>query len=163
MTELIVITDMRAPIGRCFDLSRSIDAHVATVEGTGERAVAGRTSGLIALGESVTWEARHFGVRQRLTSRITAMDRPTFFQDRMERGAFRSFEHDHMFEERGEGVTRMTDVLRFSAPGGLIGWGFERLVLGWYLRRFLTERGLALKTLAESCDWAVFVIGDKVA
>ncbi|MEM6394514.1 MAG: SRPBCC family protein [Planctomycetota bacterium] len=157
MTELTVITDMRAPIGRCFDLARSIDAHVATVEGTGERAVAGRTSGLIELGESVTWEARHLGVRQRLTSRITMMDRPTFFQDRMERGAFWSFEHDHLFEEQREGVTRMTDALRFSAPGGPIGWAFERLVLGRYLRRFLIARGAALREIAEGEGWQRFV------
>ncbi|MEM6552867.1 MAG: SRPBCC family protein [Planctomycetota bacterium] len=157
MIEITVITDMRAPIRRCFDLARSIDAHVATVEGTGERAIAGRTSGLIGLGESVTWEARHFGVRQRLTSRITVMDRPTFFQDRMERGAFRSFEHDHVFEDVGEGLTRMTDVLRFSAPGGPIGWAFERVVLGRYMRRFLTERAEALRVLAEGEGWGRYV------
>ena len=40
----------------------------------GQVAVGGRTSGLIGLGEEVTWRARHFGVTQHLTSKITAFD-----------------------------------------------------------------------------------------
>ncbi len=43
-------TGIRAPIERVFDLARSIDAHVASTGQTRERAVAGRTSGLIELG-----------------------------------------------------------------------------------------------------------------
>lgn len=69
-----------------------------TLAHTHERAVAGRTTGLIELGEEVTWEGRHFGFRQRFTSRISAFDRPLRFQDRMIRGAFKSFVHDHDFE-----------------------------------------------------------------
>ena len=37
-----------------------------------ERAVAGRMTGAIELGETVTWRARHFGYWWTLTSRITA-------------------------------------------------------------------------------------------
>ena len=66
---------------RVFDLSRSIDLHVQSTGNTGEKAIAGCTSGLIELGESVTWEATHFGIRQRLTSKITAFERPRFFVD----------------------------------------------------------------------------------
>jgi len=71
-------TKITAPVERVFDLARSIDAHTSTTEGTGERAAEGRTTGLIEAGETVTWEARHLGVRQRLTSKITAMERPHF-------------------------------------------------------------------------------------
>jgi ligand-binding SRPBCC domain-containing protein len=149
--------DVTAPIGRCFDLARSIDAHVQSTAGTGERAVAGRTSGLIEFGEEVTWEARHLGVRQRLTSRITAYDRPRYFQDRMVRGAFAAFEHDHFFEAGPGGVTTVTDVLRFSAPCGAVGWVVERVVLAGHLRRLLEERGRVLKALAESDGWTRFV------
>lgn len=80
MHTVQVETRIDAPLDRCFDLARSVDAHVASAEGTGERAVAGRRSGLLVLGEEVTWEARHLGIRQRLTSRITAFERPTFFR-----------------------------------------------------------------------------------
>jgi hypothetical protein len=96
---------------------------------SGERVVAGRTSGLLELGDEVTWEGRHFAVRQRLTSAITRYERPRFFQDRMVRGAFESMEHDHLFEARADGSTDMVDVVRFAAPLGLVGWVAERVVL----------------------------------
>ena len=108
MAIIQIVTPITAPIGRCFDLARDIDFHTRSMAHTGERAVAGRTCGLIGLGESVTWEARHLGVQQRLTSRITAFDRPVYFRDEMTAGAFRSFEHDHRFEEVG-GETIMVD------------------------------------------------------
>lgn len=157
MYEIRVVTLVAAPPSRCFDLARSVDAHVQSTAATGERAVGGRTSGLMVLGEEVTWEARHLGVCQRLTSMITAYDRPRYFQDRMVRGAFNSFEHDHHFEAAAGGVTTVTDVLRFAAPFGVIGWLAERAVLAGHLRRLLEERGRVLKALAESGGWQQFV------
>ena len=78
MPIILLETNITAPVERVFDLARNIDAHTSTTAGTGERAVDGRTSGLIEAGETVTWEAKHLGVRQRLTSKITAMERPDF-------------------------------------------------------------------------------------
>jgi ligand-binding SRPBCC domain-containing protein len=145
-----VITIIAAPPEQCFDLARSVEAHLHSTGATGERAVGGRTSGLLSLGEEVTWEAKHLGVRQRLTSRITQFDRPRFFQDRMVRGAFAFLEHDHIFDTTSDGNTVMTDVVRFKAPFGILGWVVERVVLAGHLRRFIRDRGIALKTLAES-------------
>src|SRR5882724_11391625 len=88
-----VATTVFAAAARCFDLARDIDFHTQSMAHTGERAVAGRTSGLIELGESVTWEARHFGVVLRMTNAITAFDRPHHFRDEMTAGPFRSFVH----------------------------------------------------------------------
>ena len=152
MYTLRVTTRIAAPPGVCFDLARSVEAHVASAAGTGERVVGGVTSGLLNLGDEVTWEARHLGVRQRLTGRITAFDRPHHFQDRMARGAFRSLEHDHFFDavsDRDGGGTLMTDVVRFVAPLGPLGWVVERAVLAGHLRRFLTTRAASLKAMAE--------------
>ena len=61
-----------------------------TVE-TKEKAVGGVTTGLLLAGDVVTWEAVHFGIRQRLTAKITEMDRPYMFEDIMVKGAFHSF------------------------------------------------------------------------
>jgi ligand-binding SRPBCC domain-containing protein len=150
MRTVTVNTRIAAPPQRCFDLARSVEAHVASAGDTGERAVAGRTSGLLELGDEVTWEARHFGVRQRLTSRITAFDAPHYFQDTMVRGALKSLVHDHHFEPTPDGqATVMRDVLVFAAPGGPIGWLAERLVLAGHLRRFLQRRGEALRKMAQ--------------
>ena len=148
MYRLTVTTSIAAPLSTCFDLARSVEAHAQSAAGTGERVVGGRTSGLLELGDEVIWEARHFGVVQRLSSRITEFRPPAFFQDRMTRGAFRFLEHDHLFEPQ-DGGTLMTDILRFQAPFGPLGWIAERLLLAPHLRRFLIARGLALKAMAE--------------
>ena len=163
MHEIRVETLIAAPPDRCFDLARSVVAHLASAAATGERAVAGSTAGLLGLGDEVTWEARHLGVRQRLTSRVTACDRPRYLQDRMVRGAFAALEHDHHFEPAPGGGTRMTDVLRFAAPLGLLGRVAERVLLAGHLRRFLRRRNAALKAPAESADgWRPFCPADAI-
>jgi ligand-binding SRPBCC domain-containing protein len=149
MAVIRIDVDIAAPQAVCFDLARSVDAHVASTRATAEQAVAGVTSGLLNLGDEVTWRARHFGITQELTSRITRFDRPHYFRDEMVRGAFRSLTHDHYFEATPTG-TRMRDVFDFTAPWGLLGQLAERAVLVSYLRRFLHERARVLKHLAES-------------
>lgn len=84
-------TIIHAPLQVCFDVSRSIDLHMESTAETGERAIAGVTSGLIGLGEFVTWEAVHFGIRQRLTAKITEFEEPRLFVDEMVSGAFKRF------------------------------------------------------------------------
>lgn len=148
MPHIRVVTRIAAPIELCFDLARDIDLHVRSQDASGERAVAGRTSGLIELGESVTWEAKHLGVRQRFTSKITAFDRPHGFRDEMIRGAFRSFVHEHRFTACGS-ETEMIDDLRFRSPLGPLGWFVDRTFLTRYLRRLLAERGQMIKAEAE--------------
>ena len=152
MPRIELETLIEAPVERVFDLARSIDAHVASTDGTGERAVGGRTSGLIGLEETVTWEARHLWVRQRLTTRITAVDRPWSFEDRMIQGAFASMHHRHEFTPTGS-ATLMTDVFDFSAPLGVLGRLAERLVLTSDMTRFLKARNAALKRMAETKEW----------
>ena len=152
MISIEIETLIAAPIERVFDLSRSIDAHMATTKGTGEKAVAGRTSGLIGEGETVTWEARHFLVRQRLTTKITRFERPTMFEDQMVKGVFKSICHGHFFEPCEEG-TLMRDHFEFSAPLGPLGWMAERLFLRAYMERFLRLRNVGLKNFAESDEW----------
>lgn len=99
-------TESRLPRERLFDLARSIDVHVDSQSGSGERAVGGVTSGLIGLGQEVTWRARHFGVPLTMTSRVTAFDFPTSFVDEQIRGPFRSFRHVHEFEATPGGSSR---------------------------------------------------------
>jgi ligand-binding SRPBCC domain-containing protein len=141
---------------RCFDLARSIGAHIRSAASTGESAVGRRTNGLLALGDEVTWRARHLGVWQQLTSRLTAFDPPRHFRDSMVRGAFAQFDHDHYFEPVNGG-TLMRDVFEYRAPFGLLGRLAEHLFLTAYMRRFLATRLDELKALAESDEWARFV------
>ncbi|MCH9680600.1 MAG: SRPBCC family protein [Deltaproteobacteria bacterium] len=154
MPTITIETFVRAPVRRVFDLHRSIDVHVQSAGTTHEVAVAGKTSGLMELGETVTWEATHFGIRQRLTTTITRFDPPHHFRDSMVRGAFRRFDHDHWFEPH-EGGTQVRDEFDFEAPLGPLGWLAERLVLTRYMQRFLVVRGEAIQKLAEAVDGPV--------
>jgi ligand-binding SRPBCC domain-containing protein len=150
---------IRAPIERCFDLARSVEVHLAGNTHWGEQAVAagGVTSGLISLGQSVTWQARHFGIRQQLTSTITALDRPTYFQDTMQKGAFRSMHHDHFFRTVSPEATEMIDIFAFSAPFGLFGRLVELILLERYMRSLLRERNTMLREIAESSAWQQYL------
>jgi ligand-binding SRPBCC domain-containing protein len=152
MITLTETTVIDAPITRVFDLARSVEVHLAGNTHFSEQAVAeaGVSTGLLALGDTVTWRARHFFVRQRLTSQITAYDPPHYFQDTMLRGAFRSMQHDHHFSTLPSGATEMLDIFRFAAPIPLLGRIAETLVLRRYMQSLLHERNAVIKEIAES-------------
>jgi ligand-binding SRPBCC domain-containing protein len=154
--RLELLTEIAAPLERCFDLSRSIDLHVRSVGWTGERAIVGVTSGLIGPGQHVTWKGRHFGLQMKHSSRITEYIRPTFFRDEMIKGQFRSFCHDHFFDGRGT-ITLMKDVVQFEAPLSLVGWVAERLVLRSYVEELLMKRNEHIRSVAEGEDWQLYL------
>ena len=152
MPVITIITEIKAPQLRCFELSRSIDLHKASMGHTGERAIAGCTSGLICEGETVTWSAVHFGIRQQLQVRITEMRSPDYFRDEMLRGAFHSFRHEHIFSH-SNGITLMKDVFDFRSPLGPLGHLANKLFLTAYMTRLLTQRNDIIKEYAESEKW----------
>lgn len=129
-------TFIKANRSTVFDLARSIDLHQISTAHTNERAVAGKTSGLIDLNESVTWEAKHFGIVQRLTSKITAMEHPDYFVDEMVSGAFKSFKHEHLFEQKAEG-TLMVDVFNYVSAMRILGQVADLLFLKKYMINLL--------------------------
>lgn len=142
-------THINAPIERCFDLARSIDLHMVSTKQTGEQAIAGRMTGLIELGETVTWRAKHLGVWQTLTSGVTQFACPNSFTDEMVKGAFKSFTHQHLFYSV-DGQTIMKDIFIFEAPYGILGKLINFLFLGSYMTRLLRERNRVIKDAAES-------------
>ncbi len=144
-------THINAPVERCFNLSRNIDLHIESTKHTGEKAIAGRTSGLIELGETVTWRARHFFIWQNLTTKITAFNSPYFFADEMVSGAFKSFRHEHYFFE-ADGGTLMRDVFVFESPLGVLGRVFNALILTKYMTNLLIRRNEVIKQVAESSN-----------
>jgi len=152
MHKIELITTINSSIDICFDLSRSIDLHQISTSKTSERAIAGVTKGLIGLDETVTWEAIHFGIRQQLTSKITAYNKPYYFVDEQIKGAFKSIHHKHEFREVN-GKTIMTDIFKFSSPYGIFGHLFNSLILTKYLQKFLTERNNIIKYYAETALW----------
>ncbi len=161
ISRLMVSIEQRmqiaAPIQRCFDLSRSIEVHLLGTERTGERAVDGVTTGLIGPGEFVRWRAKHLGVCQHLTSKITAFDSPRHFQDTMIEGAFKFMQHDHFFTAIAESRTEMRDRFTFAAPLSVLRNIAEQLFLKRYMDSFLRHRNEILKQVAESDRWQDFI------
>jgi ligand-binding SRPBCC domain-containing protein len=161
MPTITLVTPIRSSITTCFDLSRSIDLHQVSTSQTNERAIGGRITGLINGGEWVTWEATHFGIKQKLTSKITGYNRPFNFRDEQLKGAFRYFVHDHTFEER-DGMVMMKDVFTFRSPFGYVGKLVDKVILTRYLRKFLTGRNLIIKEYAETDKWKLVLPGNTL-
>ncbi|MGG3450553.1 SRPBCC family protein [Domibacillus aminovorans] len=126
---------IKAPIEVCFDLARNVDIHTQTTSKTKEKVVGGVTEGLLEKGDTVTWEAVHFGIKQRLTARVTEMEKPDKFIDIMVKGAFHSFVHTHEFIEEADGTIMI-----------------DKLILEKYMRTFIVSRAKELKKIAENLD-----------
>jgi ligand-binding SRPBCC domain-containing protein len=152
MPHIKLITKINAPVGRCFDLSRSIDLHKISTSQSNEEAVAGVTSGLINLNETVTWRAKHFGLWQNLTSKITQYTPNVLFVDEMTEGAFKSIHHTHRFKFKN-GETIMMDDFIFESPLGVLGHLANTIILTSYLKKLLIKRNQIIKEYAESDLW----------
>lgn len=132
-------THVRLEPGELFDLARTVEAHVGSMAKSRERAVGGVVSGLLSEGDEVTWQAWHFAVPLRMSSRITQFHFPESFTDEQVRGPFRFFRHVHEFIP-DDGGTLMIDRVEFAAPFGVVGRLTEKAVLGRYLRNLIEER-----------------------
>lgn len=156
MGRIIRTTRIKSTPQICFDLSTSIELHKLSTSETQEKAIAGRKTGLIKLGESVTWRAKHLGFWFTLTSKVTKYDRPRLFADEMIAGPFKYMHHTHEFEVDGE-ETIMKDIFVFSSPLGFLGKFVDWLLLDRYLNGFLMKRNQMIKEYAESGKWKLLI------
>ncbi|WP_224490963.1 SRPBCC family protein [Robertkochia flava] len=152
MPVIELTTYIKSEIKVVFDLARSIDLHKISTEHTKEEAIAGKTEGLINLNESVTWKAKHLGITQLLTSKITEFNPPNSFTDEMVEGAFKSFKHQHIFESKDDGVL-MTDIFEFQSPMGILGQLANSIFLKRYMKDLLEKRNEVIKEFAETEKW----------
>ena len=147
---------VQAPLERCFLLATNI-ALVEQTIGLHPRPRAGyKTAGLIVNGDRVLWKGWKFGLPSTHETLITGYDRPHFFQDSMARGMFKSFSHDHRFDEVG-GQTLMIDIVRFSLPLGPLGKIVCKTVIVPHVLDLLQRRFQLLKRLAESDEWEQYI------
>lgn len=148
MTTIQLVTQINASKQITFDTARDIDLHQKSAATSNEKAIAGITSGLINYNETVTWRGKHFGFYLTHKSRITKMELYDYFLDEMEEGKFKSFRHQHFFEEKN-GITIMKDHLEYETPFGIFGKLFDALFLKKHLNNFLLARNKILKETAE--------------
>jgi ligand-binding SRPBCC domain-containing protein len=147
MTRIVVETFIAAHPEVVFDIARDVSAHTKSASFTGERAVApGRTEGLLELGDIVTFEGVHFGIRQRFTAKIVEFDRPRRFVDELVKAAFKSMRHVHEFEPR-DGGTLMRDTLDWVSPLGILGLIADKIAVRRHLQNFVARKQQALKDI----------------
>jgi ligand-binding SRPBCC domain-containing protein len=147
MPRIELFTLINAPVETCFELSLSADVHTLSTTHTLEEAISGK-AGTMKFENSVTWKAKHFGMWQQLTSKITEYRYPTYFCDEMVKGIFKSIRHEHHFLYTSR-KTIMTDVFLFEAPLGFIGKVVSKWVLKRYLQKLLSDRNRKIKLMAE--------------
>ncbi len=152
LNTIKLTTKINAPIKRCFELSTSIDLHKLSASKTKEEAIEGTTEGLIKLGETVTWRAKHFGVWHKMKVKITNYEKPNRFTDEMITGTFKYMKHRHEFEQK-RNHTIMIDYFDFKSPLGFVGNLVDMLFLEKYMTKFLTERNMVIKNFAETEKW----------
>jgi ligand-binding SRPBCC domain-containing protein len=140
---------VNAPIEMVFTSSLSIDLELSAANEYGIKAVGGVTSGIIGAGERVTWQVKQFGLWVSHTTEISRFEEPTYFQDRMVQGLFRSFSHDHFFRSVGPSQTEMRDEMSFAMPLFLTGKLAELFFVKHRLSTLLTKRNRAIKTDSE--------------
>jgi ligand-binding SRPBCC domain-containing protein len=157
MPTIHLTTFIAAPVERVFDLSRSVNLHKVSTAGRHERIVDGVMSGLLQIGDTVTWQARHLYRERRFTSAVTEMERPLHFIEEMRKGDFKSFRHEHHFKGIDNG-TLLIDLLHFESPYGILGQLLNQYYLTEYLRSLLQVRNDVIREYAESTKWKALLI-----
>lgn len=145
MAGFVLKRIVAAPPEEVFSLSLDVGLHLESQSSRGERAVAGITTGTLNEGDEVTWSARHFGIRFRMSSIVFDVDRPHRFRDRQTKGPFASFLHTHEFLPVEEG-TLMRDTLEFRSPFGPLGRLVDALVMRRHLISVISERNDAISS-----------------
>ena len=150
MPHFELTTRIAAPLERVFDACLDVEVHTGSMAQSGERTVGGKSSGHLGLGDRVTFQARHLGIRWRLTARVIEIDRPEHFADEQEHGPFKRWRHAHHFTPDGNGGTVMRDVVDFASPIGPLGALVDKLVLHHYMISLIERRNQYIKALLES-------------
>lgn len=156
MPTIHLTSFIAAPRDVVFDLSRSISLHKISMEHTGEQAIAGITSGLINKDETVTWKGKHLFKMRFFTSKITEMLPYEKFTDKMIKGDFKSFEHQHFFKPTDNG-TLIIDIINYETPYGWLGSLVNKFFLNSYLEKLILHRNEVIKQYAEGEKWRAFL------
>jgi hypothetical protein len=151
--QLVQHQTVNAPIERLFDLVRSIQAHEATSSIDG-RAVAGKTLGLATLNDVTTWSARFFGLRFKISTRMTSFNPPFSLTENLERGLLLEFGHVYSLRSLESGLVELGDCFTFRSP---LGAWFDALVFKPIMTRTMSARLNGLKELAETNGWKKFL------
>ena len=148
MHTLVSKVVVNAPIERCFDITRSIEAHEDTSILIGGRAVSGTTTGLSELGDETTWSAGFFGLRFKVRTRIEELEAPIRICEKRVSGIPRPFDHTYVLGLVDGGVL-IEDHFNIGFPFGALGDFFLKVVL---LKRLTVVQNHRLESIRKICE-----------
>lgn len=160
MPQFTLITKVKAPLERVYDLARCIELHLLTSgEDINECTISGRSEGLQEEGETLTWKVGHLGNRQTMTTQIAELAKPKLIREVMTKGEFKAFEHLRTFEsEEGAKETVMQDTISYTLGFGILGKLVANLLLTAYIRESVRKHSNTVKEVAESAsDWQKYL------
>jgi len=100
----------------------------------------------LQLGSRVTLKGRRWGIPQRITSEVTALEPNVLFVDEQREGPFRKWSHTHRFTSIPEG-TQVQDIIDFEAPGGILGLIVSDMFILRDLEKVFAYRAARLREL----------------
>jgi ligand-binding SRPBCC domain-containing protein len=104
---------------------------------------------LLQAGAKLSWKTRRLGISQRIVTEVTALEPGTRLVEEQREGPLRKFIRTLRFEEVPEG-TRVTEVIEFEPPGGLLGFVVTAGMIEQDLRSAAAHRDRQLRELLGS-------------
>ncbi len=153
MNKIEFNTHIKAPIERCFDLSRSIDFHKISLSPVvKEESVAGCTTGLIGQNQHALMQSNCWGYHFSTELKIVKFNPPYFLSYEITDSNFESAIHDYYFYDIGD-ETVMVNHFYYKLKLGLMGEIANLLFLEKYLNKTISKRNDLLREYAETSKW----------
>jgi ligand-binding SRPBCC domain-containing protein len=133
--------DIDAPIAEVFAFHLDT-RNAARISPPSQQIVAVEGTFPLALGSEVrlTMRQRPLPFAQTWVIRVVRLEQPVLVVDRMLRGPFALWQHEHRFAELPEGRTRMTDHLTYALPAGPLGRLADRVLGRRLIERTFRDR-----------------------
>mgnify|MGYP000386128044 CR=1 FL=1 len=120
MAEFESSVTVKCPVEKAFDfLLRPENVAKISPPNVGLRFV--NAPEIVEPGSRIEFQIQAFGQIQTFTHEITVVERPRKIIEKQVSGLFKTWVHEHLFEERDPETTVIVDQIVFEPPGGLIG------------------------------------------
>lgn len=154
MYTLERVTLIKAPLGEVFNFFE--DPHnLAKITPEGMRFDITHIDELpMKPGFRIEYTIRVMGVRVKWVTQIPIHDPLNGFVDIQEKGPYKSWRHEHTFEDH-DGQTLMTDRVQYELPFGILGKVAHSLVVSRQLRDIFDHRGREIRKMFGEREVAI--------
>jgi ligand-binding SRPBCC domain-containing protein len=106
----------------------------------------------VSAGFRVEYTMRWVFLRLPWVEVLPVWDPPRRFVDMQVRGPYKSFRHEHVFEDAAGGGTLMRDIVQYELPFGILGTVAQRLLVARQLRRIFDYRARRIRELFAKAE-----------